>query len=69
MPKNSEHYNRVKRLWDRACLGYKCRMRWRRRHKKGYIYLAQVRYDPIGESLSRQCDKYYRLLEYLHTKS
>ena len=60
-----QHYDRVHALWERACLGLKCRMRWRRRHMKGYIYLAQQRYDPIGISLHAECEKYHNLLEYL----
>ena len=60
-----KHYERVLTLWERACLGYKCRCRWRRRHLKRYIHLAQSRYDPIGTSLYNQCEKYYKLLEYL----
>ena len=59
------HYDRIHALWERACLGYKCRMRWRRRHMKGYIALAQQKYDPIGGSLYAQCQRYFKLLEYL----
>ena len=58
-------YDRIHAKWKRACLGYKCRMRWRRRHMKGYIALAQEKYDPIGVSLRNQCERYYKLLAYL----
>lgn len=60
-----ENYRRVHRLYKRYQLAYKCRLRWRRRHMKGYIYLAQEKYDPIGVSLKAKRDKYYRLLQYI----
>ena len=62
------HFDRVHALWERAALGYKCRMRWRQRHMKGYIFLAQQGYDPISTSLFNQCQRYYKLLEYLKEK-
>lgn len=64
----SDHLIRVENQLKKYQLAYKCRMRWRRRHMKGLIHLAQIKYDPIGESLLQKTKKYHRLLEYLKFK-
>ena len=58
-----KHYDRVHALWERACLGYNCRAKWCRRHNVAWS--AYGMFDPIARSLSQQCGKYYKLLQYL----
>ena len=60
-----KHYDRIHALWERAALGYNIRDRWCRRRKKQYPTYISRKQDPIAQSLYRQCEKYYNLLQYL----
>ena len=63
--KKSKHIKRVEIQLVKYKLAYKCRSRWRRRHLKHLNFLAQVRTDPIGESLYAKYMKFDKLFTYI----
>lgn len=54
----------VNRKLQRAQLGFKCRCKWLSR--RGISHFTSE--DKILHSLFRQCEKYYRLQQYLKEK-
>ena len=58
-----QHHDRVHALWERACLGLKCRHKWHRR--RGWHTHGTHPTDEVYNALYAQCYKYHNLLEYL----
>ena len=63
--KKSKHIKRVELQLLKYKIAYKCRSRWRRRHLKTLNFLAQVKADPIGESIYAKYMKFDKLFTYI----
>ena len=63
--KRKAHLQRVEKLLARARLGFKCRLKWCRRHRGLLNTYAAVNEDNISHLLLNQCDRYWRLYTYL----
>jgi len=60
-----QHLKRVEKQLKKYGLAHKCRKRWRRRHLKGLIHLAQIKANPIGEAIHQKLTKYDKLYHYV----